>query len=384
MSTEPPKWRPVEREATSARRWTRAWSECAASSVSNGSVDAIIKRPRSPKVSPQTSPKSPPTSDRPEGDGALSGKSISIREIVDAKRETLDLELLNEGVGMERRAADPDVTSPGLSLAGFTARVPEGRMWVFGETEMTYLATISVDEASVRLDGLFGFDVPGVFVSKGQEVPEYFLASATRHGVPVLRTARSTKDLYQLIKPFLELSLAPSTTLHGSLASVYGVGLLFVGESGVGKSECVLDLVERGHRLVADDLVMVSKQGNDVLIGRGHELQGHHMEIRGIGIIDVSALFGVRAVRLQKRIEVVVRLELWDHERTYSRTGLEEDAQEILGVQIPRVTVPLNPGKNVTVISEVVAMNHLLKYAGVNSAQAFDRKLRQYLEQDYE
>lgn len=330
------------------------------------------------------SPKDSPASDWLGGDGALSGKSISIREIVDAKRETLALELLNEGVGMERRAADPDVTSPGLSLAGFTARVPEGRMWVFGETEMTYLATIPVDEASARLDVLFAFDVPGVFISKGQEVPEYFLAAATRNGVPVLRSARNTKDLYQLIKPFLELSLAPSTTLHGSLASVYGVGLLFVGESGVGKSECVLDLVERGHRLVADDLVMVSRQGNDVLIGRGHELQGHHMEIRGIGIIDVSALFGVRAIRLQKRIEVVVRLELWDHEHTYSRTGLEEDSQEILGVQIPRVTIPLNPGKNVTVISEVVAMNHLLKFSGVNSAQAFDRKLRQYLEQDYE
>jgi HPr kinase/phosphorylase len=287
-------------------------------------------------------------------------------------------------VALERRARDPDVTSPGLALAGYTARVAEGRMWVFGETEMTYLATLESAEAARRLDAFFHFDVPAVFVSKAQEVPDYFLEAATRHEVPVLRSYRSTKELYQFIKPFLELALAPSTTLHGSLASVYGVGLLFVGQSGVGKSECVLDLVERGHRLVADDLVMVTKQGNDVLIGRGHELQGHHMEIRGVGIIDVSALFGVRAIRQQKRIEVVVHLELWDQDRTYSRTGLEEDTQEILGVETPRVTVPLNPGKNVTVISEVVAMNHLLKYSGVNPAQAFDRKLRQYLEQDYE
>jgi HPr kinase/phosphorylase len=168
------------------------------------------------------------------------------------------------------------------------------------------------------------------------------------------------------------------------LASVYGVGLLFVGHSGIGKSECVLDLVERGHRLVADDLVLISREGNDVLIGRGHELQGHHMEIRGIGIIDVSALFGVRAVRQQKRIEVIVSLEIWDQGRDYSRTGLEEDVQDVLGVPVPVVTVPLIPGKNITVISEVVAMNHLLKYSGVNSAERFDRKLRQYLEQDYE
>jgi HPr kinase/phosphorylase len=314
----------------------------------------------------------------------LSGKSISVAEIVEAKRETLSLEHLNQGVGLDRRAADPDITSPGLALVGYTARVPNGRMWVFGETEMTYLASIPADDAARHLDGLFGFDVPAVFVSKGLDVPEYFLEAATRHGVAVLRSRRTTKELYQFAKPFLELSLAPTTNLHGSLASVYGVGLLFVGESGVGKSECVLDLVERGHRLVADDLVIVTRQGNDVLMGRAHERQGHHMEIRGVGIIDISALFGVRATRQQKRIEVIVDLELWNEGRTYSRTGLEEDFVDVLGVQVPRVTVPLNPGKNITVISEVVAMNHLLQFAGVHSARAFDTKLKQYLEQDYE
>lgn len=300
------------------------------------------------------------------------------------KRETLALEHLNEVVGLEREAADPDVTSPGLALAGYTARTPEGRIWVFGETEISYMKTISDEEAEARLDVLFSHDVPAVLVSKGQEVPQYFLDAASRNGVPVLRSPRTTKDVYQLIKPFLAISLAPTTTLHGSLASVYGVGLLFVGESGVGKSECVLDLVERGHRLVADDLVCVTREGNDVLIGRGHELQRHHMEIRGVGIIDISALFGVRAIRRQKRIEVIVALEMWDQDRVYSRTGLEEEHDEILGVEVPRVTIPLNPGKNITVISEVVAMNHLLRYSGVNSALNFDKKLRQYLEQDYE
>jgi len=238
---------------------------------------------------------------------------------------------------------------------------------------------------------LFSFDVPAVFVSKGQEVPPFFLEAAVEAQIPVIRSHASTKYFYQRIKPYLEAALAPTTNLHGSLADVYGVGLLFVGESGVGKSECVLDLVERGHRLVADDLVLVSRRGNDVLIGRGHELQRHHMEIRGIGIIDIPGLFGVRAVRQQKRIEVVVNLELWDHERNYSRTGLEEEEEEILGVEIPRVTVPLNPGKNITVISEVVAMNHLLRYSGVHSAQSFNQRLREqmrpireYLEQDYE
>lgn len=314
----------------------------------------------------------------------MTEKTITVAEIVEAKADTLSLELLNEGASLQRPAGDPDITSPGLALVGYTARVPRGRMWVFGETEISYLSTLAQEEAADRLDKLFGFDVPAVFVSKGQEVPAYFLDVATRHGVPVLRSQRSTKELYRFAKPFLERSLAPSTSLHGSLASVYGVGLLFVGESGVGKSECVLDLVERGHRLVADDLVMVSRHGADVLLGRAHERQGHHMEIRGIGIIDVSALFGVRAIRQQKRIEVIVQLEIWRAGQQYTRTGLEEDHEEILGVQIPRVTVPLNPGKNITVISEVVAMNHLLKYSGVNSAVRFDQRLKRYLEQDYE
>lgn len=257
-------------------------------------------------------------------------------------------------------------------------------MWVFGETEMTYLAAFPEADARSRLAALFALDVPAVFVTKGQQVSAHFLEEAASAGVPVLRCGVSTKEFYRRIKPFLELTLAPTTTLHGSLADVYGVGLLFVGDSGVGKSECVLDLVERGHRLVADDLVLASKQGNDVLIGRGHELQKHHMEIRGIGIIDVSALFGVRAIRQQKRIEVIVSLDTWDKHRDYSRTGLEEEYEDILGVPVPKVTVPLNPGKNITVISEVVAMNHLLRVAGVNSAQVFDEKLKQSLGPDHE
>jgi HPr kinase/phosphorylase len=159
----------------------------------------------------------------------------------------------------------------------------------------------------------------------------------------------------------------------------------------VGKSEAVLDLVERGHRLVADDLVLTSRRGNEVLIGKGHELQRHHMEIRGVGIVDIRKLFGVRAIRQQKRIEVVVRLEVWDQDAVYDRTGLDMKSMEILGVELPLVTVPLVPGKNITVVCEVVAMNHLLKYAGVNTAELFNRRLQRhmqgasdYLEEDYE
>jgi len=318
--------------------------------------------------------------------------NLTIEEILQSKSETLALDLLTPAEeALSRAVDDPDISSPGLALAGFTMRFRDGRMQVFGETEMTYLAELDSATCRTRLEVLFEQPIPAVFVTKGQHVPELFLEIATRKSIPVIRTNLSTKDFYRRIKPYLEVALAPTTTLHGSLADVYGVGLLFMGRSGIGKSECVLDLIERGHRLVADDLVLTSKRGNDLLMGRGHELQRHHMEIRGVGIIDVQALFGIRAIRQQKRIEVVVQLEDWDDTHSYDRTGLDGDVLEILDVELPKVTVPLNPGKNITVICEVVAMNHLLKYAGVDSAEGFDRRLREvlrpvreYLEEDYE
>ena len=329
----------------------------------------------------------------PDNDYSKGGRrtSLSVREVFDARRSSLALEVLTPHASLDRPVVDSDISSPGLALSGFMDRFAEGRLQVFGQTEMSYLAGLNPRTARDRLRKLFGFDIPAVFVTKGQDVPDWFLELAVAAGIAVFRSALSTRDFFAVIKPFLEAALAPRTTLHGSLADVYGVGLLFVGQSGVGKSECVLDLVERGHRLVADDLVMVSRHGNEILIGKGHELQSHHMEIRGIGIIDVAALFGIRAIRLQKRIEVIVHLEYWDVNRKYGRTGLEQDSTNILGVNVPRLTVPLNPGKNITVVSEVIAMNHLLRYAGVDAAAAFDQRVRaamtsvqEYLEQDYE
>jgi len=213
--------------------------------------------------------------------------------------------------------------------------------------------------------------------------------------VTILRSRLKTAEFYRLIKPFLADQFAPTTTMHGSLADVYGVGLFFTGKSGIGKSECVLDLVERGHRLVADDLVFVSRRGNDVLIGKGHELQRHFMEIRGVGLLDVPAIFGIHAVRQQKRLEVVVVLEEWDADAQVDRTGLDVQTIDILGVEIPKITVHLNPGKNITVIAEVIAMNHLLRYyRGYDTATAFNERLigqmrrksdvQRYLQEDEE
>jgi HPr kinase/phosphorylase len=286
------------------------------------------------------------------------------------------------------------VSSPGLVLAGYVERFPAQRIQVLGETEITYLASLSAERRRAVLEKFFSFPVPCVVVTKGQEIPPELRELAGASGVPILRTALKTAEFYRRLKPAIADEFAPTTTLHGSLADVYGVGLLFVGKSGIGKSECVLDLVERGHRLVADDLVITTRRGNDVLIGRGHPMQRHHMEIRGVGIIDIPAIFGIRAVRQQKRIEVIVQLEEWDKAAAVERTGLDGQSTNILGVEIPKVVVPLNPGKNITVVAEVIAMNHLLQYSGINAAQAFNERLlgrmraasevRQYLSEDNE
>jgi HPr kinase/phosphorylase len=319
---------------------------------------------------------------------------LRLGDFVSRRGDPLQLEALTGELGLDRQIPDAEVASPGLVLAGYTGRFAANRLHVFGETEITYLNSLPAEQRRQSLANFFSFDLPCIFVTKGQDVPPEMLELARAKGVPVLRSRLKTAEFYRRIKPVVEEAFAPRTTLHGSLADVYGVGLLFVGRSGIGKSECVLDLVERGHRLVADDVVQVTRRGNDVLIGRGHELAAHHMEIRGIGLIDIPALFGVRAVRQQKRIEVVVQLEDWETAKDTDRTGLAREETTILDVPVPRVVVPLNPGKNITVVSEVVAMMHLLRYSGVDVAAAFNARLikrmkeqrgvREYLQEDYE
>ena len=264
-------------------------------------------------------------------------------------------------------------------LAGYIGRFVPQRIQVLGETEVSYLRSLTAEERGRILATFLGYEIPCVMVTKGLDLPDGMEEAAQRAGITILRSKLKTQEFYNRITPFLADAFAPSTSLHGSLADVYGVGLLFTGASGIGKSECVLDLVERGHRLVADDLVITRRKGPDVLIGSGHPLQRHYMEIRGVGLIDVRSIFGVRSVRQQKRIEVVVVLQEWKEGMTVERTGLETDTTTILGVEIPRITVPLNPGKNITVIAEVIAMNHLMRYSGQDPAQAFNDRLKGHL-----
>lgn len=320
--------------------------------------------------------------------------TLTIRELFDRKQGSLQLERLTGEVGLDRPVPTPEISSPGLALAGFTTRFVSERLHVFGETEIAYLRSLDAEQQRDVIERFLSYDLPCIFVTKGQAVPRTLLRLAREHGVPVIRSKLRTAEFYRRLTPYLVEMFAPRTTMHASLADVYGVGLLFTGRSGIGKSECVLDLVERGHRLVADDVVEISRRAAGVLIGQAAETSHRYMEIRGVGLVDVSALFGIRSVRHQKRIEVVVELKEWEKAKDADRSGLDEKTTTILGVELPLAVVPLNPGKNITVVSEVVAMSHLLRYSGVDSARVFNqrllqkmaqqRELREYLSEDYE
>jgi HPr kinase/phosphorylase len=319
---------------------------------------------------------------------------LTVGSLVERMRGPLQLEHIERTNGLDRVIENPNVSSPGLVLAGYVGRFPARRLQVLGETEITYLRSIDAELRRKNLTTFFSYPLPCVFITKGQRPLEDLIDIAAAAGVAVITSRLKTNEFYTRIKFWLEDEFAPTTNLHGSLADVFGVGLLFVGRSGIGKSECVLDLVERGHRLVADDLVIARRRGSDVLIGKGHELQRHHMEIRGVGLVDIPSIFGIRAVRQQKRIEVIVQLEEWHQDAAVDRTGLEAETTSILDVELPKVRVPLNPGKNITVVAEVIAMNHLLKYSGIDPAERFNERLMrqmrgprdvtQYLQQDNE
>jgi HPr kinase/phosphorylase len=273
-------------------------------------------------------------------------RPLTVGRLVEIVRDALELDQVGAG-GLEREITSSEVSGPGLVLAGYMDRFVGNRLQVLGETEVSYLNSLSHAARVDILTRFLSFPIPALFVTKGQAPPAGLTEVAAAAGVPVLTSQLKTNEFYRRLWPVLEDLFAPTTTIHGSLADVFGVGLLFIGKSGIGKSECVLDLVERGHRLVADDLVIASRRGNDVLIGRGHELQRHF----------------------------IVQLEEWNSEAVIDRTGLDGVTMTILDIPIPKITVPLNPGKNITVVAEVIAMNHLLRYSGINAAETFNDQL---------
>ncbi|MBS4015843.1 MAG: HPr(Ser) kinase/phosphatase [Candidatus Latescibacteria bacterium] len=306
-------------------------------------------------------------------------KSISVGELYEDKKDDLKLELLAGKEGLKsRRLITADINRPGLALAGYTEKFLAERVQILGSTELSYLKTLTPAQRKKAISSVFSFHPPCFIIAKNIVMPDGFANVANKLKIPVIRTSLDTTPFIHMLTAYLDYKLAPETYLHGDLVDVYGVGLLLVGESGIGKSECALDLVERGHRLVADDLIKVLRRSEVIVMGqsaaKSAKLQ-HHIEIRGVGIVDIYALYGVRSIRTQKRIEVQVELVRFTENLDYERIGLEDRYTEILGVKIPLVQIPVIPGKNLALVCEVIAKNYLLKLLGYSPAKAFNDEL---------
>ncbi|XXM70862.1 HPr(Ser) kinase/phosphatase [Lysinibacillus sphaericus] len=294
--------------------------------------------------------------------------------------EKFNLELVGGEDGLHRPITTSDISRPGLEMAGYFNYYPAERIQLLGKTELSFLELLDETERKRRMEALCTDITPGIIISRDLEIPDELVEAANRTAVPVMRSDMKTTRFSSRLTNYLESKLAPTTAVHGVLVDIYGVGVLITGKSGVGKSETALELVKRGHRLVADDCVEIRQEDTDTLIGTSPDLIEHLLEIRGLGIINVMTLFGAGAVRNYKRITLCINLELWDQKKQYDRLGLEEEKMKIIDTDITKYTVPVRPGRNLAVIIEVAAMNFRLKRMGVNAAEQFTNRLSEVIE----
>src|SRR3954471_24595319 len=302
---------------------------------------------------------------------------VSVAALFSSRPEAfgLPLELLAGASGLDRVITSPHIQKTGLALAGFHEYLRPGRVLIFGESEIRYLESLSSEGRAASLRLALTHDFPCVLITGGFTPPDELLAEAERARVPLLRTAIATPTAIAKLSSLLEDSLAERTMLHAVLMDVLGLGVLIAGESGIGKSECALDLIVRGHRLVADDTVEIRRRQETVLIGACPELTRHHMELRGLGVINVKELFGIASTRSSKRVKLVVQLERWDPLREYERLGLDEEFFEILGLRVPLIRMPVAPGRNIAILVEVAARNQLLRQRGHHAARELANRL---------
>ena len=306
---------------------------------------------------------------------------VTVRGLIDSRPDALDLsiELLAGAAGLDRCITNPHIQKTGLALAGFHDYLRPGRVLIFGESEIRYLESL---ESASRLRALrlaLALDFPCVLITGGFAPPPEVALVAEETGLPVLRTSVDTPAAIAKLTSILEDFLADRTVMHAVLMDILGLGVLIVGESGIGKSECALDLIVRGHRLVADDAVEIRRRAETVLIGTCPELTRHHMELRGVGMINVKDLFGIASTRSSKRVELVVSLERWDPGREYDRLGLDDEFYEVLGLPVPLIRMPVAPGRSTSILVEVAARNQLLRSRGHHAARALADSLERAL-----
>ncbi len=282
--------------------------------------------------------------------------------------------LLGE-TGFHNKLQSKHIHRPQLALTGYVELFSFKSVQLFGNTEIYYLKSLNKEDRIKAFEKISKFRLPCIILTNNHKFDDNLLEICKKYEIAVFQTKYESTKAFAILSDFLDDQFIEQTMLHGSFVDVYGVGLFFVGRSGIGKSEIALDLIERGHRLVADDIVLINKKGETTLMGTGTSLVQHFMEIRGLGIIDVRQMFGIRSIRFQKRLEIIVELEEWNENTEYTRTGLEQIPIEVLGVEINAVKLPIIPGKNVTVIAEVIALNYLLKTYGYDASEVFANKL---------
>jgi HPr kinase/phosphorylase len=303
--------------------------------------------------------------------------SVTVGLLLGSRTDSLSLalDLLAGAEGLDRRIASPYVQKTGLALAGFDTYLRPGRVLIFGESEVRYLESLESLKRCETLSRVFGHDIPCVLITGGLAAPPELTREAERADVPLLASALATPIAIAKLTSILEDTLAERTMLHAVLMDILGLGILMVGESGIGKSECALDLILRGHRLVADDTVEIRRRAETVLIGTCPDLTRHHMEVRGLGVINIKDLFGIASTRSSKRVELVVQLERWESGREYDRLGLDDVFYEILGLRVPLIRMPVAPGRSVANLVEVAARNQLLRARGHHAARTLAARL---------
>jgi len=305
--------------------------------------------------------------------------TVSVEEILKDNTYDLKLSFVAGEKGLKRKVTITDVNRPQLALAGYWNYFAYKRIQVFGKTEMSYLRKLGSSERIKILSRMFGYKIPCLIITRRQKIPQELKDLAERDGISLLRSPLPTTLFISRLSHYLEGRVAPTTSIHAGLVDVYGVGILLLGESGIGKSECALELLERGHRVVADDVVDIKKTSDNKLIGTASELIRHHMEVRGLGVISIENLFGVSSICDSKEIDLVISLEEWNENKEYDRLGLEDLEFTILDVKLPKVSIPVRPGRNIAVIVEIAAMNYRLKKRGYHSAKELNKRLLRWM-----
>lgn len=300
-------------------------------------------------------------------------REVPVARLLEQMDDDFDVMAGHQGLG--RPVYSPDVNRPGLALAGYLDYFANDRIQILGNTEVHYMRRLTTSLLHDRLENMFSFEIPAFILSRSLNPHPVFLEMCSRRGIPVLRSKRATDEVISQVIIFMADEFAPETVIHGTSVSCFGVGCLITGAPGIGKSEVALELVERGHMLVADDVVTLKRNRENEVLAKASPVIEHHMEIRGVGIIDIKSVFGPGSVINDTPISLAITLEEWDERKNYDRTGLTEEYVEILGVKIPSLEIPVRPGRTIAIILEVAALNHRLKELGYNPAHELNERL---------